>query len=81
MLKATRSFCQLELLVMPKNLNDTQMVLVIHKTLRLIHRSLLVARAAKTKCCNLISFAQSILLRFAAQSFVHAFDFEGSSLR
>jgi hypothetical protein len=50
-------------------LNVAQMVLVIHKTLRLNYCQLLVARAAKTVICSLISFAHSILLRFAAQSF------------
>jgi hypothetical protein len=54
---------------MPNNLKDTQMVLVIHRTLKIIYRSLLVARAAKTNIYNLASFAHSILLRFAAQFF------------
>jgi hypothetical protein len=58
---------QLELLVMPNGTKDAQMVIVIHRTLNIIYRSLLVARAAKKKCCSLLSFAHSILLRFAAQ--------------
>jgi hypothetical protein len=64
-----RSSGQLEPLVMPNNFQNTQMVTVIHKTLKIIHRSLLVARAARTKGCSLLSFAHSILLRFAAQFF------------
>ncbi len=59
---------------MPNNLKDPQMVLVIHRTLKIINRSLLVARATKTVICNLASFAHSILLRFAAQSFVVGLD-------
>ena len=54
---------------MPNNLKEAQMVLVIHRTLKLIYRSLLIARAARTNICSLLSFAHSILLRFAAQSF------------
>jgi hypothetical protein len=57
---------------MPTNFQNAQMVLVIHKTLKIIYRSLLVARAAKTNICSLLSFAHSILLRFAAQSFNRA---------
>jgi len=52
---------------MPKYFTDAQMVIVIHRTLKIIYRSLLVARAAKTRICSLLSFAHSILLRFAAQ--------------
>ena len=59
----------LSCLVRPTNFTDTQMKIVIHRTLKIIHRSLLVARAAKTNTCSLMSFAHSILLRFAAQSF------------
>jgi hypothetical protein len=55
--------------VMPTNFQNAQMVTVIHRTLKIIYRSLLVARAARTKGCSLFSFAHSILLRFAAQSF------------
>ena len=62
-----RSSGQLEPLVMPNNFQNAQMVTVIHKTLTIIYRSLLVARAAKTRICSLLSFAHSILLRFAAQ--------------
>ena len=58
---------------MPNNFNGAQMPTVIHRTLNIIYRSLLVARAAKTICCKLFSFAHSILLRFAAQSFVILF--------
>ena len=54
---------------MPTNFQNAQMVTVIHRTLKIIYRSLLVARAARTNICNLFSFAHSILLRFAAQSF------------
>jgi hypothetical protein len=64
-----RSSGQLEPLVMPNNFTDAQMVIVIHRTIKIIYRSLLVARAAKTVICSLMSFAHSILLRFAAQSF------------
>jgi hypothetical protein len=64
-----RPFRQLEPLVMPTNFQNAQMVTVIHRTLKIIYRSLLVARAARTNICNLMSFAHSILLRFAAQSF------------
>ncbi len=64
----SRSSGQLEPLVMPINFQNTQMVTVMHRTLKIIYRSLLVARAARTKCCRLLSFAHSILLRFAAQS-------------
>ena len=52
---------------------------IFHKTLKLFHRSLMVARAAKTNICNLFSFAHSILLRFAAQFFKKGL-FVGSGL-
>jgi hypothetical protein len=54
-------------------LNAAQMVLVIHKTLILNPCKLLVARAAEY-----FSFAHSILLRFAAQSFNKIGDLYGT---
>jgi hypothetical protein len=57
---------------MPNNFKDAQMVTVIHKTLNIIYRSLLVARAAKTKGYHLFYPAHSTLLRFAAQSYNRA---------
>ncbi len=57
---------------MPNNFQGAQMVIVIHRTLKLIKCSLLVARAAKIKAV-IYSFAHSIVLRFAAQ-FLNSFD-------
>jgi len=56
-------------LVMPTNFQNAQMATENHKTKRTIYRSLFVAWAAQTKGCYPMSFAQSIISRFAAQSF------------
>jgi hypothetical protein len=67
MLNAVRSFRQVECLVIPTDFQNTQMVAVIHRTPITIQCSLILALAAETNACSLLSFAQSILLRFVAQ--------------